>query len=448
MRSAAAAAVALCLLAACTKEQKGPPPSPTRYVGGIQVNEPDHLVWGTQLTRAGFDTVEVTVYAKQGDWDSANLWFEDEEPAVVSEMRLAKTLGLKVVLVLRVALDHAFERNRFLWHGMIHPRDDALDAWFDRYGAFVEKWAAIAARERVDVVGIASEMSALTNTRPIIELPALERYYLDDAKQAEYRAIVKTSGALSSAHLAAAGGGDYVDADAFLTTRSAAWRAWAEVTTSTGAPDSIAAINARRARLEAKWRAVIQRAKARYGGPLTYAANFDQYASVGFWDALDLIGVNAYFPLRDTLGPTDRVTLVAGWRRVFEALHAFRAARGLEQRVLFTELGYTRRAGATAAPWASGVFEVLHLGGRPEVVVWSDRPQRDDERAAAVEALADVAADDDAFAGVLYWKLSTRADHRAIEPFVLVIADKATDPLQAALNRFTSAAKPARVEPP
>lgn len=56
---------------------------PRFLLGGIQVNEPDHQIWVDALERSGFNTVAITVYAKQGDWDSTNLWFEEEEPWVV-----------------------------------------------------------------------------------------------------------------------------------------------------------------------------------------------------------------------------------------------------------------------------------------------------------------------------------------------------------------------------
>ncbi len=444
------AAVAFC--AACTEKPAKPAPPPPRYVGGIAVDEPDHLLWLTRLKSAGFDTVEVTVYATQADWDGAELVFDEALASVAAEMRLAKTLGLKVVIVLRVALDHGVKRNRFFWHGMIHPDEAHFDAWFERYGVFVEQWARVAEREHADVFAIASEMSALTNTRPVDARPDLERYYLDDAVQTREREVVVASNQLTPARLAATGAGDYVDAERFLRDRSAAWRAWAEVTAHTSAPDPIAAINARRARLEAKWRALIQRVRAIYGGAVTYAANFDQYRGVGFWDALDLIGINAYFPLRSGLGPTDRATLAAGWRSSLERIADFRRARGLEsRRVLFTELGYRRRQGATAAPWASGVFDVLYFDGAPELVVWPERPRSTEERAMAIHALADVVEDaafSKMFAGALYWKLSTRAEHAAIEPFVLTLDDAAGDPTLPALIRFTSAAKPARVESP
>ena len=79
----------------------------TFFLGGIQVNEPEHETWVRTLDEVGMNTVAVTVYARQGDWDSANLWFDDEAPWVINEIRVAKAHGLKVVLVLRVALDLA-----------------------------------------------------------------------------------------------------------------------------------------------------------------------------------------------------------------------------------------------------------------------------------------------------------------------------------------------------
>ena len=42
-------------------------------------------------------------------------------------------------------------------------------------------------------------------------------------------------------------------------------------------------------------------------------------------------------------------------------------------------------------------------------------------------------------AGILYWKLSSEPAHRDIEPFVLLIGERAgDDPLLVALQRFRS----------
>jgi len=102
-----------------------------------------------------------------------------------------------------------------------------------------------------------------------------------------------------------------------------------------------------------EWRRVITSVEAVYSGPLTYAANWDRVGDVPFWDALDVVGVQAYFPVVE--GPAGRVPtaaeLAAGWARIMTDV------RGLHERtgkhVLFTELGYDASATAATKPWAS-----------------------------------------------------------------------------------------------
>ena len=156
------------------------------YLGGIQVNEPDAEKWINELINAGMNTVEVTVYAHQGDWDSDNLWFDATSTSIIHEIRTAKKNGMYVVLILRVALDHVFVRNKFLWHGQIMPKtDEQLISWFHKYSLFTEKWAKIAQEEGVDILGISSELNRMTSTVRINNLPDLENYYLDQDKQNE-----------------------------------------------------------------------------------------------------------------------------------------------------------------------------------------------------------------------------------------------------------------------
>ena len=97
------------------------------------------------------NTVEVTVYAHQGRWNENNLWFYDDEPGILEEIRLGKAAGMNVVLILRLQLDHAFEANRFKWHGMVFPETEyLLHRWFEEYGRFVKKWSLIAEEEGVE----------------------------------------------------------------------------------------------------------------------------------------------------------------------------------------------------------------------------------------------------------------------------------------------------------
>ena len=46
-----------------------------------------------------------------------------------------------------------------------------------------------------------------------------------------------------------------------------------------------------------KWRVLIEKVREVYNGPLTYSANWDEVDQVPFWDALDMIGINAFWPL-------------------------------------------------------------------------------------------------------------------------------------------------------
>ena len=160
--------------------------SETFYLGGIQVNEPDSRNWVKTLKSSGMNTVSVTVYARQGKWDTDEISFDSpqENAGIISEIRAAKAEDLSVVLILRIALDHAVERNAFLWHGSIMPSSDQeLESWFEKYGTFVLEWAAIAEAEGIDVLGIGSELNQLTSTKPISQLPQLEDYYLNEQVQ-------------------------------------------------------------------------------------------------------------------------------------------------------------------------------------------------------------------------------------------------------------------------
>lgn len=99
---------------------------------------------------------------------------------------------------------------------------------------------------------------------------------------------------------------------------------------------------------EADWRRLIARVREVFKGPLTYSANFDGYARVGFWDALDVIGISAYFPLTEGREPSPE-RLAAAWDDVMTPLEAF--ARKENRRVVFTEIGYPAVSSAAARPW-------------------------------------------------------------------------------------------------
>ncbi len=98
------------------------------------------------------------------------------------------------------------------------------------------------------------------------------------------------------------------------------------------------------------WRRIITDVRAVYGGHLTYGANWDAYQRVTFWDALDTIGIQAYFPLvsDEDQPPTDEA-IRRGWARIVLDLREIHSKTG--KPIVFTELGYARNPKAAHRPW-------------------------------------------------------------------------------------------------
>ncbi|QDU68313.1 glycoside hydrolase family 113 [Engelhardtia mirabilis] len=104
---------------------------------------------------------------------------------------------------------------------------------------------------------------------------------------------------------------------------------------------------------EERWRELIDEVRALTDAPLTYAANWDRFESLGFWDALDAVGVQAYFPLAGTNLPEPAAAeLTAAWEPWIAKLRAVHERTG--KPVVLTELGYPRSLVAAVEPWASG----------------------------------------------------------------------------------------------
>jgi len=100
---------------------------------------------------------------------------------------------------------------------------------------------------------------------------------------------------------------------------------------------------------EADWRRVIERVRERYSGPIVYAANWwGEYDRIAFWDALDYIGVNAFFPLSDHANPSMAV-LRANAEAVAEQIAAVQ--RLANKPVILTEVGFKSINGTSVRPW-------------------------------------------------------------------------------------------------
>ncbi len=102
-----------------------------------------------------------------------------------------------------------------------------------------------------------------------------------------------------------------------------------------------------------EWRAVIEGVRTRYSGPITYAANHGgEEIRIRWWDAVDYIGVDAYYPLTDQNDPT-LAELKAAWAPHVATLASLSST--WEKPILFTEIGYRSQDGANRHPWAWAV---------------------------------------------------------------------------------------------
>jgi hypothetical protein len=140
--------------------------------------------------------------------------------------------------------------------------------------------------------------------------------------------------------------------------------------------------------------ALIDAVRAIYSGPLTYSANWDDADDTVVWGALDVIGVNAFYPLAEAEG-AGFPQMLEGGRRVAERVRQL--AHRWYKPVLFTELGYTTRRDPAVRPWE-----------------WPDRMTqvRIDEvaQADAYRALLAPLLDEPAFAGFFVWRFYSDPD--------------------------------------
>ena len=98
-----------------------------------------------------------------------------------------------------------------------------------------------------------------------------------------------------------------------------------------------------------KWRELISEIRKIYSGKLTYAANWDkEYKAVPFWDALDYIGIQSYFPMK-VEGDVNVENLKKGVKPYLDTLS--QVSRRFNKKVLLTEMGYRSIVNNYERPW-------------------------------------------------------------------------------------------------
>ncbi len=136
------------------------------------------------------------------------------------------------------------------------------------------------------------------------------------------------------------------------------------------------------------WTQLISDVREEYCGLITYSANWDNYQNIGFWGALDYIGVSSYFPLSDQKTP-DVNKLVKEWKPIVNEMRKFSNKIGIP--MLFTEYGYLSVDGCAGKTW--------ELEKKVKSLNINEQAQ-----ANAFEALYQVFWKEDFWAGGFIWK--------------------------------------------
>ncbi|MFB9052507.1 glycoside hydrolase [Formosa undariae] len=134
------------------------------------------------------------------------------------------------------------------------------------------------------------------------------------------------------------------------------------------------------------WNSLIKSIRKVYSGKLTYAANWDEFKKTPFWDNLDYIGINAYFPLSLNKTPSFEDAL-EGWKPHKKVIAEF--SKTHKKPIIFTEFGYRSVDFSGKSPWDS------------------DRKMTQVNLEAQVnctKALFETVWDEDWFAGGFVWK--------------------------------------------
>ncbi len=130
---------------------------------------------------------------------------------------------------------------------------------------------------------------------------------------------------------------------------------------------------------EAEWRRLAARVRVLYPGPLVYAANWgSEFETIRFWDALDYIGLDNYYPLPDDLSTEAAVERIGTVQRRFN------------RPVVFTEAGFSGYAAPQRQPWDE-----------------TPGPLAPEQQARCYEALFRAFYNKPWFYGVYWWKVGT-----------------------------------------
>ena len=143
----------------------------------------------------------------------------------------------------------------------------------------------------------------------------------------------------------------------------------------------------------AHWRSTIRAVREVYSGSLGYSANWDHYQpdKIGFWDALDVVGMTSYYELARKPNP-EIEEIDANWQRIKQEILAFQ--RVVQRPIVFTEAGWCSQEGAAHEGWNYFASDRATAAGHRE-------------QALLYESFIKTWSDEPAVRGIIWWEWST-----------------------------------------
>ena len=146
------------------------------------------------------------------------------------------------------------------------------------------------------------------------------------------------------------------------------------------------------------WRKMINDIRKIYSGKITYAANWGQeFEQCQFWDALDFIGLNCYYPLSNSQ-QLDQQEIEKGFSKTMDKVG--RIAERAGKPVVFTEMGFRSCEKAFQNPHAEA----------------DGRPPSNETQANCYKAMIKGLENRPWFQGVLLWKWPAYMDDAQYDP--------------------------------
>lgn len=169
---------------------------------------------------------------------------------------------------------------------------------------------------------------------------------------------------------------------------------------------------------EQSWREIVRKVRGQFTGPIVYASNHGEEVDVRWWDALDYIGVDAYYALSDAVTPTV-AELTQAWiqKGYVGTLQTLASKYG--KKILFTEIGYRSVDRSAQAPWNYS----------------AQAPANPEAQANAYEAAIATFTDKPWFAGFFWWNWPTNPNQGGLLDTDYIPVGK---PAEKVLSRFYS----------